>query len=438
MNQQQSNIFEFSEIKNILDDVVKETDKKQELFTVLFVHLTGIRKINSGLGYEFGDDAYNIAVSKIAETIPDCDIVGKISSDELLILSKDCNSPSCAIKGSRGAISVLQEDVEFNEVPCALEPVAGISIFPFDGGSGGELIRHASLASQGARPYEAPYYSFYSAELGRNASEEFEMQQSVRKAISQKQFELHYQPKVSAANFLLKGSEALLRWRTEGNDFRLPGEFLSTAERGGLMVPLGQYVLNQACQQIKDWIDLGFTDVSVSVNVSPQQFMKPNWFIKVREALEQNKVPSTALTIEITEDCALFDKKDAYLQINELRDMGVRISIDDFGTGHSSLAYLSSIPADEVKIDRMFVQSADTNRTNADICKTIVKLAHDLNMNVVAEGIETEDQAMWFREIGVDTLQGFHFSKAIEPDVLQPWLKTGSKPVNNNQITSAA
>ena len=438
MDQQYSNIFEFSEIKNILDEVVKETDNNQELFTVLFIHLTGIRKINSGLGYEFGDDAYNIAVSKIAESIPDCDIVGKISSDELLILSKDCNSPSCAIKGSTGAISVLQEDIEFNEIPCALDPVAGISIFPFDGSTGGELIRHASLASQSARPYETPYYSFYSAELGRNASDEFEMQQSVRKAISQKQFELHYQPKVSASNFLLKGSEALLRWRVDENDFRMPGEFLGVAENGGLMVPLGQFVLNQACKQIKDWIDLGYGDVSVSVNVSPQQFMKPNWFIKVREALEQNKVPSTALTIEITENCALTDKKDAYSQIKELRDMGVKISIDDFGTGHSSLAYLSSIPADEVKIDRMFVQSADTNQTNADICKTIVKLAHDLNMKVVAEGIESEDQAMWFREIGADILQGFHFSKAIEPTVLQPWLQTGSKPVNCNTITSAA
>ena len=425
-------------LHSYLDNCIKSTAAKQELFTILFVHLRGIRRINTVLGYEAGEEVVRVAIERIQESLPDCDTVGRISSDELVIVSMDCNSPSCAIKGSRATISALHKVIPVADAECAVNPVLGIAVYPIDGESSTDLVRHAALASERAGVAEDPYYSFFSAGLGENALKEFELQQSIRKATSQRQFELHYQPKLNANTLDLVGCEALLRWRDPAGGLRMPGEFLGVAERGGLMLPIGFFVLQSACRQLRDWIIRGYENAAISVNVNAKQFNTQDWVSTVLGAIESASIPSSRLTLEITEDFAMSESGAMIDKMQELRAAGVRISIDDFGTGHSSLAYLTKLPVDEIKIDRFFVQSALENQTNAQICGNVIELAHGLGAVVTAEGVEQADQAHWLRALGCDLLQGYLFDRPKPAEQFEPWLMPGA---NDNPIateTSAA
>lgn len=432
-----NSMVDHKSLHSYLDDCIEGTAVKQELFTVLFVHLRGVRRINTVLGYEVGEDAVRVAMERIKESLPDCDAVSRISSDDLVIVSMDCNSPSCAIKGSRATISALQRIILVGDAECSVNPVVGIAVYPSDGESSAELVRHAALAAERAGVAEDPYYSFFSAGLGENALKEFDLQQAIRKATSQRQFELHYQPKFNATTLDLVGCEALIRWRDPAGGLRMPGEFLGVAERGGLMLPIGFFVLHSACRQLREWIDRGYENAAVSINVNAKQFNMQDWVSTVIGAIENAGVPPSRLTLEITEDSAMSDPGAMIDKMKELRDAGVRISIDDFGTGHSSLAYLSKLPVDEIKIDRFFVQSALENQTNAQICRNVIELAHGLGAVVTAEGIEEAEQANWLRAMGCDLLQGYLYDRPKPAEKFESWLISSANDHTNSAALSA-
>jgi diguanylate cyclase (GGDEF)-like protein len=413
-------------LHSYLDECIKNASKKQELFTVLFVSLRGIRRINTILGYEAGEEAVRISMQRIQTLLPDCDTVGRISSDELVIVSLDCNSPSCAIKGSKAIISALQQTIAVGNSECMANPVVGIAVYPSDGETATDLVRHAALAAERASVAEDPYYAFFSAGLGLDALREFDLQQEIRKATSQRQFELHYQPKLNAQTLELSGCEALIRWRDPSGGMRMPDEFLGVAERGGLMLPIGFLVLQTACQQLRRWMDRGYTDAAVSVNVTAKQFQKRDWVSTVIGTVKSADISASRLTLEITEAFAMAISTDLIDKIQELRANGAKISIDDFGTGHSSLAYLSRLPIDEIKIDRYFVQSAFDNKTNAQICANIIELAHGLGAVVTAEGVETAEQANWLRDLGCDSFQGYLFDRPRPVEHFESWLTPGA------------
>lgn len=433
-----NSMVDHKSLHSYLDRCIESTAVKQELFTVLFVHLRGIRRINTVLGYQVGEDAVCVAMERIRESLPDCDTVSRISSDELVIVSMDCNSPSCAIKGSRATISALQRVILVGDAECSVNPVVGIAVYPSDGESSTELVRHAALAAERAGVAEDPYYSFFSAGLGENALKEFDLQQAIRKATSQRQFELHYQPKLNAYTLDLVGCEALLRWRDPAGGLRMPGEFLGAAERGGLMLPIGFFVLQSACRQLRDWISRGYENAAVSINVNAKQFSTQDWVSTVTGVIERAGIPPSRLTLEITEDFAMSESGTMIDKMKELRAAGVRISIDDFGTGHSSLAYLSKLPVDEIKIDRFFVQTALENQTNAQICGNVIELAHGLGAVVTAEGIEEADQANWLRALGCDLLQGYLFDRPKPAENFETWLMPGANGHSIPTETSAA
>ena len=413
-------------IHRYLDLKIEDATRRQELFTFLFVEFRGIRRINTVIGHQAGDACVRTLIDRVRATLPDGDIVGRISSDELVIVSLDCNSPSCAIKGSRAALDALREPVFIDGTECLSDPVVGISIHPNDGMTSSELVRHAALAAQRASVDEDPHYAFFSAGLGEDALREFDLQQQVRKATSQGQFELHYQPKVDAATLATEGCEALIRWRDPERGLRSPGEFLGAAERGGLMVPIGFFVLREACIQLRNWLDAGYASAAISINVTPGQLAMRDWVSLVAAEIRRAKIPPFRLTLEITEGSAIRDGGDMIEKLNDLRMLGVRISIDDFGTGHSSLAYLAKLPVDEIKIDRVFIQSAIGCETNARICRNVIELAHGLGAKVTAEGVETSGQAEWLRGIGCDLLQGFLFDRPAPSADFEPWLRPGA------------
>jgi EAL domain-containing protein (putative c-di-GMP-specific phosphodiesterase class I) len=254
------------------------------------------------------------------------------------------------------------------------------------------------------------------------ALEEFAGQQEVRYAISRREFELYYQPKVSAGSRRLIGAEALLRWHHPDGRMRLPPSFIPVAEHGNLMLPLGHWALRDGCRQLGEWIRAGFAEIALSVNVSPQQFRSDDWVRWVGQATVDFGVPPSQLTLEVTETCAMTDPEGTTKRLAELREMGIKTSMDDFGTGHSSLAYLTQLPFDEVKIDRFFVKSLEENEANARICAAMIGLAHDLGMSVVAEGVESAHQAAMLEHLGCDALQGYLFDKPASAIGFARWL----------------
>ena len=274
--------------------------------------------------------------------------------------------------------------------------------------------------------------------MGESAHKEFELQQSIRKATSQRQFELHYQPKLNANTLDLVGCDALLRWRDPTGGLRMPGEFLGVAERGGLMLPIGFFVPQSACRRLHDWINRGYENVAISINVNAKQFNMQDWGSTVSGAIESAGIPPSRLTLEITEDFAMSESGAMIDKMQELRAAGVRISIDDFGTGHSSLAYLTKLPVDEIKIDRFFVQSALENQTNAQICGNVIELAHGLGAVVTAEGVEQADQTNWLRMLGCDLLQGYLFDRPRPVEQFESWLMSGANGHSIAAETSAA
>jgi diguanylate cyclase (GGDEF)-like protein len=398
------------ELFQYVDQVADDCAQRQELFTVLFVRLAGVREVNELIGYDAGEQIFLHGAARLAQSLPDGDIIGKISDDELLVISRDCNSPSCAIKGSQSAIEILQRPLRIDGQSCGLKPAVGIALYPADGMTAAELVRHAAVACTRASQDEAPFFAFFTKALGISAQAEFALQQDIRRAISKREFTLYYQAKVAVQTHTVCGAEALLRWPQQDGSVRMPADFIPIAERGSLMLPLGHWVLRDTCRQIKQWRDAGLMHAGASVNASPQQFRSPDWTRWVAETLTEFEVPPSALTIEITESCAMGDTELTISRVRALKQLGVKISLDDFGTGYSSLAYLTRFALDEVKIDRFFVQAMDTQPGNAKICASMIKLAHELGMTVTAEGVETHGQTALLEDLGCDMLQGFLFS----------------------------
>ena len=405
-----------------LRTVIADSRSRQELFTVFLVRARGMRRINALFGYDAGERVADEAAASILRSFPDCDALGWLSSDELLIVSRDCNSPSCAIFGGKTAIATLINPLLIEGSQCLLEPVVGIAVFPVDGANETDLVRHAALAAERAEVARDPLYAFFTPALGIAAREEYSSQQEVRLAISRKEFELFYQPKVAAKTRRLIGAEALLRWHHPDGGLRTPDAFIPVAERGNLMLPLGHWALRAGCRQLGEWTLNGFAGCGLSVNVSPQQFRSNDWVKWVFQATLDFGVAPEQLTLEITESCAMTDPSATVARLTELRKMGIKTSMDDFGTGHSSLSYLTRLPFDEVKIDRFFVQSLEDNDANARICATMINLAHDLGIAVVAEGVETEHQAVLLEDLGCDALQGFLFDRPMPAASFSGWL----------------
>jgi EAL domain-containing protein (putative c-di-GMP-specific phosphodiesterase class I)/GGDEF domain-containing protein len=415
-------VLDRSALSEHLRSVIADSRSRQELFTVFLLRVRGMRRINAQFGYDTGARAANEAAVAILRAFPDCDALGWLSSDELLIVSRDCNSPSCAIVGGKAAIATLRSPLDVDGVECLFEPVVGIAIFPTDGANETDLVRHAALAAERAEIEREPLYAFFTPALGVAAREEFAVQQEVRYAISRREFEVFYQPKVGAGTRRLMGAEALLRWRHPDGSLRLPGAFIPIAEHGNLMLPLGHWALREGCRQLGEWIKDGFADAALSVNVSPQQFRSADWVRWVNQAIVDFGVPPGQLTLEVTESCAMSDPAVTVERLAALRAMGIRTSMDDFGIGHSSLSYLTRFPFDEAKIDRFFVRSLDHKHANARICAAMIRLAHDLGMSVVAEGVETENQAAKLEQLGCDVLQGFLFDRPAPATEFTRWL----------------
>lgn len=291
----------------------------------------------------------------------------------------------------------------------------GISFYPKDGTDLNSLIKNADLAMYGSKELGRNCYSLYHPDMKHHANKRMDLEILLRKALDDNEFILYYQPKVNLHTGEINGMEALIRWKNKLDQIILPDAFIPIAEETGLINPIGEWVLREACRQCKEWQDLGFGDLTISVNLSPKQFQRQNLVGMAISVLEETGLSSNSLELEVTEGIVMKNPEEAVVVLQELKQLGIKISIDDFGTGFSSLSYLKFFPIDTLKIDRSFIANIERDDADAKIASAVISLAHSLKIDVVAEGVENWEQYDFLVNRSCDYAQGNFISKPVDP-----------------------
>jgi diguanylate cyclase (GGDEF)-like protein/PAS domain S-box-containing protein len=385
------------------------------LFAALFLDLDRFKIINDSLGHMVGDQLLVGIAHRLEACLRPGDTVARLGGDEFTILLEDLSGNEDAIEVARRVQEAVTQPFNIGGHEVFTTASIGIALSTTGYERAEDLLRDADTAMYRAKMQGKKRHVVFDKAMHDRAMELLQLETDLRRAIQRREFFLNYQPIVSLETGKVSSFEALVRWRHPERGLVMPGEFISVAEETGLIIPLGQWVLGEACRQMREWqkhylID---KDVTMSVNLSSRQFSQADLIEQISSALRETGLPSSNLKLEITESMVMENFDTAIQMLTQLRNLGVGLSIDDFGTGYSSLSYLHRFPIDTLKIDRSFVTQMTDNTENAEIVRTIVTLARSLGMNVIAEGVETRAQLTQLRDLGCDFGQGYLFSKAV-------------------------
>ena len=392
---------------------------------LLDIGLDRFRQINETLGLYTGDKILQIVAQRLNEIIRRSDIFGRIEEERRMedmarIGGDEFSLVLCGVNSTENAAMISQRMLDTIKLPFAVDgnevfltASIGISIYPDDGEEVESLIRHASSAKDFAKKQGTDNYQFYSTEMNTRSRERLKMESDLRKALERQELELYYQPKVNTVSGKVTGMESLIRWFHPERGFVSPVDFIPIAEEMGLIVPIGEWVLREACHRTRKWHDAGYSELIVSVNVSAQQFTDAGLKASIISALQSSGLDPQKLVLEITESMLMGDVDSYVSLLHEIRELGVSFSLDDFGTGYSSLSYLKKFPIGELKIDRSFLMEVPDNSEDNAIVKAIIAMAHSLGQKVVAEGVEDDRQLAFLRQHNCDVIQGFYFSKPL-------------------------
>ncbi|MBC3366386.1 EAL domain-containing protein [Pseudomonas sp. SWRI154] len=375
-------------------------------FALMFIDLDGFKPVNDAFGHHMGDLLLRDVALRLREDLRNQDTLARIGGDEFVLLVQLAD-PDDALRLAARQVALIARTFRVADHDLQISASVGIALFPGNGENAEELLMNADAAMYHAKGAGKNGYSFFDASMNSNARKQLQLLQDLRIAVEQRQFSLHYQPKFDAANGRPVGAEALLRWTHPTQGLMMPDTFIDLAEKTGLIIPIGEWVLNEACRQMREWYVLGYTDWRIAVNLSALQFCHAGLVQSVAKALETHHLPANSLTLEITETTAMSDADASMTVLQQLSDMGVDLSIDDFGTGYSSLMYLKRLPANELKIDRGFVRDLEHDSDDAAIVSAIVALGQALGLRIVAEGVETDVQQDFLTQLGCDSLQGY-------------------------------
>lgn len=403
-----------------INQAIEKAEKENNLFAVIFIDLDRFKLINDSFSHETGD----ILLRKISERFKKItrkeDIIARLSGDEFIfiLMSESLQLPDATIKIANKLLNTIVQPLHINNRELLITASMGISLYPKDGTDAKELVRNADMAMYHAKALGGNQYQFYTAELNQQSFDRLDKESSLRKALFANEFYLEYQPQYYATSNELIGVEALIRWRHPQSGVQLPMDFIPLAEETGLIIPIGEWVLRTACRQNKEWQDKGFPPISMAVNVASKQLLQPNFTQTVSNILEETGLKPEFLEIEVTENVIL--RNVAIREtIKELKNLGVKIVLDDFGTGNSSLGYLRSLPIDQLKIDQSFIKDIDANNSDAIIVKAIISIANSLAFEVIAEGVENSLQMNFLKTQNCDKLQGHYFSYPIDSEALE-------------------
>jgi diguanylate cyclase (GGDEF)-like protein/PAS domain S-box-containing protein len=424
-------------LKDRLNQSIKTARHHNRLVATLFLDIDNFKRINDTLGHNAGDILLKGVAARLQDFIRNSDTISRsahdemdstiarLGGDEFTVLLSEIKTIQNAAQVAHRILDIIEHPFMIENHEIFITTSIGISIYPHDGMDAESLLKHADTAMYYAKDNGRNNFQFYAEHMNRTACERFEMENRLRKALDNKEFHLYYQPQLDIRSGNVIGTEALIRWIDAQNNIVLPGTFIPLAEETGLIVPIGEWVLDTACRQNKAWQDAGFPPMYVSINISSLQFKQPSFVRTIGKVLQDTGLNPQYLELEVTETILMETTEAAIQTLNELKSMGVRISIDDFGTGYSSLSYLKRFPIDTLKIDRSFVRDVTSDPDDKAIINAIIALARSLNLKVIAEGVETIQQLVCLHEQGSDGMQGYLFSPPLPKDSLTQLLKEG-------------
>ncbi|HEU4479220.1 MAG TPA: EAL domain-containing protein [Pyrinomonadaceae bacterium] len=403
-------------LKDRLQQAIALARLNEQMLAVMLVNLDRFKIINDTLGYVTADQLLQEVATRLSSCVRDSDTVARLGSDEFALLLTQVGRAEDAVKVAQCIKDVLESPFHFAGQELFVQASIGISLHPDDGSDAMALLKTAGTALNRAKEQGGNDYQFYTSGRTTRALRQLVLENNFRPGLEREEFVVYYQPQVNIESCQIVGIEALVRWQHPGLGLLYPKEFIRMAEESGLIVSLGEWVLRAACVQSKSWQDAGFEPLRLAINLSARQFQQPRLIPIIEQIVTETGLDPRYLEFELTEGSVMKDPDEAIKKLNELKQMGVTISIDDFGTGYSSLNYLKRFPIDTLKIDQSFVREISTDPEVTAIVTAIITLAHALKLNVIAEGVETEEQLKFLRSLGCDEVQGFLFSKPISAD----------------------
>ena len=412
--------------------ISKRNDTK---FSVLFLDLDHFKQVNDTLGHDAGDELLQQVAIRLTSVVRESDMisggdedeskhtVARLGGDEFVVLLGVINRAEDAARVAERIAKAVARPYELGSNKVNVTTTIGISVYPADGDDFESMMKSADVAMYHAKESGRNGYQFYSRSIHEQALSRFSLEADLREAIETDKLTVAYQPKIDLETGELAGVEALTRWIHPQNGFMDPSVFIPLAEETGLIIPLGRWVLRQACEQMQRWVDAGWPPMVMAVNCSSVQFTKSNVIEDIKEAVSLSGLDPQYLEIELTESLLLKDGEKGIEIIQDMKELGVQVSIDDFGTGFSSLSYLKRLPVDKLKIDKSFVDDLATDSGDAAIVTAIITLSHNLNLTVVAEGVETQEQYDILRRFKCNEAQGYLISCPLEITAFEEWMK---------------
>ncbi|MBW4489306.1 MAG: EAL domain-containing protein [Trichocoleus desertorum ATA4-8-CV12] len=410
--------------------ILAQTTQPEPIVPVLLVHLNRFNRINDTLGYLLGDLLIQTVATRILECVQPTDTVIRLSTEQFVVLLPNTQQ-------KQAVADIAQEILERLSLPFVLEgqevfvsTSIGISLYAENADSIDALIKQADAAMQSAQKQGGNHYEFYAASMNLGSLNQLLLEANLRHALERLEFQVYYQPKVSLTTGEIVGAEALIRWFSPTQGFVSPAEFIPLAEETGLIVPLDEWVITTACTQVRQWQLAEFPPLQVAVNLSGLQFHQTNLIERVTQILHQTQLDPQYLELELTEGVIMQNTDATVHRLDQLKDLGIQIAIDDFGTGYSSLSYLKQFSFDTLKIDRCFVQNISCDSKNAAITTAMIQMAHDLELKVIAEGVETSSELAFLQQQACDEMQGYFFSRPVPAHEFEQLLVTGKRLSN--------
>ncbi len=412
-------------LKDRIDYAIALAARHKTKLAVLFLDLDGFKHINDSLGHSTGDKLLRSIAERLLDSVRGADTVSRQGGDEFVVLLADVTRvEDVAISASRILESVARVH-GIDEHDLYATASLGISIYPDDGEDAETLMKNADTAMYQAKDMGRHTYRFFKPAMNDRAVERLSIETDLRRALERNELELHYQPKIDLATGLTSGAEALIRWHHPTRGWIPPAQFISIAEDCRLILPIGEWVLNEACRQVQRWVTEGLFSGTIAVNVSAVQFRELNFAQRVFATLAKIGMDPKRLELELTESVLMTRAESTASTLQTLRRAGVKVALDDFGTGYSSLSYLERFPVDCLKIDQSFIRQISAVGAKKTLVNAIINMAHTLGLHVVAEGVETEEELRFIKDCGCDEGQGYYFSRPLTPSNFAKFLLVG-------------
>jgi len=406
-----------------LDKSIQRAQAEGTYVAVLFMDLDRFKFVNDTLGHTYGDLLLQEAASRIRSSIGEDNLIVRLGGDEFVCVLADLSDDTKAEGYAKTIIDSFSKPFCLKDREIFVTVSIGLSVFPYDGDEGETLITNADSAMYKAKKKGRNQFEKVNINESAAAYERFLLETNLRKAIKENELTLYFQPQINIKTNEINAMEALIRWNHPEMGLISPADFIPVAEESGLILSIDDWVLRAACLKIKEWQNAGYPPVRVAINLSAAQFLQNNLIEKIDEILAETAVDPAYLELEITENMVMHDIQAAIDMLWKLKQRGIHLAIDDFGTGYSSLTYLKELPVDTLKIDRSFIKDVDSDTQSGSLTKAIITLAHDLNLKVIAEGVENIQQLALVKQQSCDTVQGFYFSRPLNDFQMVQYLK---------------